>query len=134
MKIVYLPLCADPLHYGHIRLIKRAQTYGNVILGLMSDKAITSYKNIPQISFNYRQEVLAELKGIYKIVAEEADFSTYLQLKPDIIIHGNDWASVNHRLYNTCLKLIKIMQKWNGQLIEPKTTKGVSSTWIKNSV
>ena len=46
-KIVYIGLSADILHEGHINILKIANSYGDVIVGLLTDEAIGSYKNIP---------------------------------------------------------------------------------------
>ena len=47
MKKIYLALSADILHEGHFTLIKTANRYGRVIVGLLTDKAILEYKNLP---------------------------------------------------------------------------------------
>ena len=51
-KLVYVGLSADILHEGHINIIKTAKKYGEVVVGLLTDQAIASYKNIPQLSIN----------------------------------------------------------------------------------
>ena len=50
-KKVYVGLSADILHKGHINILKTAKKYGNVIVGLLTDKAISSYKNIPYLDY-----------------------------------------------------------------------------------
>ena len=55
-KTVYLALSVDFLHSGHLRIIKLAKKYGNLIIGLMSDKAIIEYKSLPLLSFNERKK------------------------------------------------------------------------------
>ena len=45
-KIVYVGLAADIVHEGHINILKTASKYGEVIVGLLTDEAIASYKNI----------------------------------------------------------------------------------------
>ena len=46
-KTVYVGLSADILHEGHINILKTAKKYGEVVVGLLTDEAIASYKNIP---------------------------------------------------------------------------------------
>ena len=41
---VYVAMSADLIHRGHINILKKAREYGNIILGLLTDKAIASYK------------------------------------------------------------------------------------------
>ena len=43
-KIVYVGFAADIIHHGHVKIIKIARSYGDVIIGLLTDKAIKSYK------------------------------------------------------------------------------------------
>ena len=47
MKIAYVAMSADLLNQGHINIIKEAAKYGEVIIGLLTDKAIASYKRVP---------------------------------------------------------------------------------------
>ena len=42
MKKVYVGMCADINHVGHINIIKEAKKLGSVIIGLLTDQAIAS--------------------------------------------------------------------------------------------
>ena len=44
MKKVYVGMSADLIHPGHLNIINEAKKYGEVIIGLLTDKAIASYK------------------------------------------------------------------------------------------
>ena len=46
-------MAADLFHHGHINILLTAKKYGNVIVGLMTDKGIKNYK---KISINFIQE------------------------------------------------------------------------------
>ena len=52
-KIVYVGLSGDIMHEGHINILKIANSYGDVVVGLLTDKAIASYKNIPYFCIHY---------------------------------------------------------------------------------
>ena len=52
MKKVYIAMSTDIIHEGHINVINKGSEYGEVIIGLLSDKAISEYKRIPLLSFN----------------------------------------------------------------------------------
>ena len=54
-KIAYVGLSADILHKGHINILKTASTYGEVYVGLLTDQAIASYKNIPYLDYEKRR-------------------------------------------------------------------------------
>ena len=133
-KIVYVGLSADILHEGHINIIKTAKKYGEVIVGLLTDKAIASYKSIPKLSYRQREVVLKNIKYIKKVIPQKTlDYSDNLNLiKPNYVVHGDDWKTGIQS--QTRLRVIKTLKKWGGKLIEPKYTKNISSTIIKNKI
>ena len=52
-------MSATLIHHGHIRLLKKASKYGDVIIGLSSDKDIKKYKGYsPELSYKFRKEIL----------------------------------------------------------------------------
>ena len=53
-KSIYVGLAADILNAGHINLIKIAYKLGDVTIGLLTDKAITSYKRVPHSDYKQR--------------------------------------------------------------------------------
>ena len=69
-KLVYVGLSADILHEGHINIIKIAHKFGNVIVGLLTDQAIASYKNIPQLSYKQRGS-FKNIKFIKKVIPQK---------------------------------------------------------------
>ena len=48
-------MSADFLHHGHINLLQKAKKYGNIIIGLMTDAGIKSYKKIPYFTYKLRK-------------------------------------------------------------------------------
>ena len=52
IKKVYVGLAADILHEGHINILRIASKYGKVIVGLLADKAIASYKKFPHLNIH----------------------------------------------------------------------------------
>jgi phosphoenolpyruvate phosphomutase len=53
-------------------------------------------------------------------------------IKPDFVVHGDDWKKGVQK--QTRLDVIRTLKKWSGKLIEPKYTKNISSTLIKNRI
>ena len=94
-KIVYIGLSADILHEGHINIIKTAKKYGKIVVGLLTDQAIASYKNIPHLSYNQREIVLKNIKFISKIIPQKTlDYTYNLNLvRPNFVVHGDDWKN-----------------------------------------
>ena len=133
-KIVYVGLSADILHQGHINILKIANTYGDVIVGLLTDQAIASYKKIPYLDYQKRKIVIENVKYVKKVIPQKTlDYVENLQkIKPDFVVHGDDWKSGVQK--NTRKRVIATLKKWSGKLIEPKYTKNISSTLIKNKI
>ena len=50
----------------------------------------------------------------------------------EFVVHGDDWKEGVQK--KTRLDVIKTLKKWSGKLIEPKYTKNISSTIIKNKI
>ena len=133
-KNVYVGLSADILHEGHINILKTASLYGNVIVGLLTDEAIASYKNIPYLNFKKRKVVVENIKFVSKVIPQHTlDYVENLNLiKPNYVVHGDDWKIGVQK--KTRDRVIKTLKKWSGKLIEPKYTKNISSTSIKNKI
>ena len=133
-KIVYVGLSADILHEGHINILKTAYQHGEVTVGLLTDQAIASYKKIPHLSFKQREIVLKNMKYVKRVIPQNTlDYRPNLNLlKPNFVIHGDDWKTGIQRY--TRMQVIKTLKKWKGKLIEPKYTKNISSTLIKQNI
>ena len=133
-KIVYVGLAIDIVHEGHINILKTAKRYGNVIVGLLTDEAIASYKNIPYLNYERRKIVVQNIKYVKKVIPQSTlSYVPNLNLiKPDFVVHGDDWKTGVQQ--QTRKDVIKTLKKWSGKLIEPKYTKNISSTIIKSKM
>ncbi len=133
-KIVYVGLAADIIHEGHINILKTAKKYGTVIVGLLTDEAIASYKNIPHLDFKRRKIIIQNIKYVEKVIPQKTlDYVSNLNIvKPDYVVHGDDWKTGVQK--KTRHRVIKTLKKWSGKLIEPKYTKNISSSIIKNRI
>lgn len=130
MKTVYVGMAADYLHAGHVNIIKEAANYGEIIVGLLTDEAIASYKRVPVSTYEQRRKVVESLKGVSKVVPQHTlDYVENLQaLKPDYVVHGDDWKTSPQRY--TRQRVIEALKDWGGELIEPAYTRGISSTLL----
>ena len=100
----------------------------------MTDEAIASYKNIPYLNYNSRKIIVQNIKYVKKVVPQNTlSYVPNLNLiKPDYVVHGDDWKKGVQK--KTRQDVIKTLKKWSGKLIEPKYTKNISSTLIKNRI
>lgn len=127
-KSVYVGMSADLVHPGHLNIIKKAREIGDVTVGLLTDKAIASYKRVPFMSFEQRKEVIENIKGVNRVVPQETlDYVNNLELyKPDYVVHGDDWRDgVQQKIRK---RVVDTLAKWGGKLVEIPYTKGISST------
>ena len=133
-KTIYVPMAVDIIHSGHLNIINKAKKYGKIIIGLFTDTAIAEYKSLPLINYNQRLEIIKNIKGIYKIVKQDTwDYEkNLLQIKPNYLIHGDDWRVGVQK--KTRQKVINILRKIKGKLIEIPYTKDISSSSIHNKL
>ena len=131
---VYVALSADILHEGHINILRKASALGKVTVGLLTDKAISEYKELPVLNFNQRKKIIKNLKFVHNIVPQKT--MSYIEnlknLRPDIVVHGDDWKK--GILKKSRAEVIKVLKKWSGKLIEYPYTKNISSSSIKNKI
>ena len=65
-KIAYVPLAVDILHTGHLNIIETAKKYGKVVVGLLSDSAISEYKDLPTLDYEERYKIIKSFKKCRK--------------------------------------------------------------------
>lgn len=133
-KIVYIGMSADILHPGHLNIIKRGAELGDVTIGLLTDKAIVSYKRLPYMNYEQRKKVIENIKGVKDVIPQHTlDYADNLELiRPDFVVHGDDWKEGIQK--NTRRKVIDMLSKWDGKLIEIPYTKGISSTQLNKNL
>lgn len=133
-KLVYVGMSADLIHPGHLNVLKVAAQHGEVVVGLLTDKAIASYKRIPYMEFEQRKEIIENIKGVSRVVPQEVlDYVPNLkELKPDYVVHGDDWKEGVQR--ETRQRVIDALAEWGGELVEVPYTKGISSTQLNKAL
>jgi phosphoenolpyruvate phosphomutase len=121
-------MCADVVHPGHLNIINTAKELGRVVVGLLTDEAISSYKRQPFFSFEQRKTLVEHIKGVDEVVTQETlDYVDNLRkFRPDYVVHGDDWKEGVQN--ETRQRVIDTLAEWGGQLVEPGYTDGVSST------
>lgn len=134
MKKVYVGMSADLLHHGHLNIINEAKKIGYVIVGLLTDEAIASYKRLPLIPYDQRKMIVENIKGVSEVVPQETlDYIPNLRkIKPDYVVHGDDWKRGVQKEVRR--RVAEVLKEWGGKLIEPKYTQGVSSTQLINAL
>ncbi len=132
-KTVYVGMCADLIHDGHISIIEEARKLGNVVVGLLTDEAVASYKKPSLLKFEQRKKIVENINGVWKVIPQTTlDYEDNLKkIKPDYVVHGDDWKTGIQS--ETREKVVKILKKWGGKLVEPHYDYKSSSTAMVNN-
>jgi len=96
-KVVFTNGCYDLLHPGHVRLLERARSLGDVlILALNSDASVQRLKGPlrPLIPQGERIEVSLGLEAVDAVTLFDEDTPRELisAVLPDVLVKGADWA------------------------------------------
>lgn len=132
-KKVYVAMSVDLIHEGHINIIKEASKLGVLTVGLLTDKAIASYKRLPYMPFDNRKLIISQIKGVDNVIPQNTHEYTdnLLKLKPDYVVHGDDWKEGAQK--NVRHNVIETIKEWGGELIEIPYTKDISSSLLNKN-
>lgn len=118
----------DLLHYGHIRLLKRAKALGDYLIVAISTDEFNAIKG-KKAYHNYetRKEMLEAIRYVDLVIPEETweqkrdDVLTY---KVDTVVMGSDWMGDEkfEILRDLC------------EVVYLDRTKGISTTQIKKEL
>ncbi len=117
-KTVYMCFSTDMLHSGHISIIKKAQRLGKLIIGVLSDEAVASYKRFPLMPFSERKIMMENITGVYKVVQQdELSYRNNIEsIKPDYVVHGDDWQVGFQKPVRD--EVVELLASYGGQLVE----------------
>ncbi|MEG2506622.1 MAG: phosphoenolpyruvate mutase [Longicatena sp.] len=118
MKKVYASFSTDIIHDGHLNIIKEAQKYGTLTVGVLSDKAMVKFDRFPTISQAERIEQIKNLEGVSDVVLQDSvSYEKNLkELQPDYVIHGDNW--IHNEQSPVREHVIETLKAWGGELIE----------------
>lgn len=122
-RTVYMCFSADMLHSGHIAIIKKACKLGKLIIGVLSDEAVASYKRFPLLPFEERKSLFENINGVYKVVEQKTlSYGEILrELRPNYVVHGDDWKVGFQKPIRD--EVVAVLEKggWEGALVEYPT-------------
>tara|TARA_Y100000004_G_C8849302_1_gene384027 strand:+ start:319 stop:753 length:435 start_codon:yes stop_codon:yes gene_type:complete len=135
-KIVAISGGFDPVHVGHVRMIREAAKLGDVIIITNSDEWLKRKKGYVFMPWIERQEILAEFKGVIDVIEawdeDDTVCKTLERVKPDIFANGGDRKGNNTPEVELCMDL-DIELAWNvggdkiqssSELVEKMKNKG----------
>lgn len=117
-KTVYMCFSTDILHSGHIAIIKKAAKLGELVVGVLSDEAVASYKRFPLLPFEERKALLDNVTGVSKVIEQkELSYKENLEaLKPDYVVHGDDWQTGFQKPIRD--EVVEVLTTYGGELVE----------------
>ena len=117
-RTVYMCFSTDMIHSGHIAIIKKAAKLGKLIVGVLSDEAVASYKRFPLLPCEERKALFANINGVYKVVEQkELSYKENLEaMKPDYVVHGDDWLIGKQKAVRD--EVCTILAGYGGKLVE----------------
>ena len=115
---VYMCFSTEYIHSGHIAIIKRAKRLGRLVIGVLSDEAVASYKRFPLMPFEERKAMMENIAGVEQVVEQKTlSYADNLRLlKPYYVVHGDDW--VNGFQQPIRQEVIDTLAEYGGHLVE----------------
>lgn len=127
-------MIGDIMHPGLINIIEQGAKYGELTIGLFTDKAIATNKRLPYLTYEQRKRVVENIKGVSRIVPQDewSYIPNLLKYKPDYIIHGDDWKEGSEARLRS--EVIETMKQIGGELIEIPYTQGINSSELDKEI
>ncbi len=118
LHTVYMCFSTDILHGGHLSILGKAQKLGRLIVGVMSDEAVASYKRYPLLPYEDRRAMFENITGVYRVVKQEtlSYKENLLKYKPAYVVHGDDWKSGFQKPIRD--EVITLLASYGGKLVE----------------
>lgn len=127
-KIVFTNGCFDVLHAGHVRYLKKAKSFGDLlIVGLNSDLSVREIKGRgrPVLPEAERAEILVALEAVDYVVLfkDETPEKLIKKIVPDVLVKGADWKE-------KAIVGAEIVKKSGGRVARVRLVRGKSTTNI----
>lgn len=118
MKKVFMSMSTDVIHGGHINMINKAASLGELTVGVLSDETVASYKRYPLLSCEERMKIASAIQGVAHVVKQEglSYRGIIADLHPDVIVHGDDWRTGVQQPIRE--ETIKLLREFGGELVE----------------
>ena len=117
-RTVYMCFSTEYIHSGHVAIINKAKRLGRLIIGILSDEAVASYKRFPLIPFEERKALIENIAGVERVVEQKTlSYADNLRaLKPDYVVHGDDWCEGFQKPIRQ--EVCSVLEEYGGKLIE----------------
>lgn len=103
----------DPIHKGHVELIKAATHIGPVVVGLNSDRWLQNKKGMHFMPFEERKAILDMMRGVIQVIAFDDSDGTAINAiqvtqalfsEPIVFCNGGDRTDQNIPEHDYCVQ------------------------------
>ena len=117
-RTVYMCFSTDMIHSGHIAIIRKAEKLGRLIIGVLSDEAVASYRRFPLLPFEDRKSLFENIAGIDHVVEQKTlSYADILrELRPTYVVHGDDWRTGFQKPIRD--EVVSVLAEYGGKLVE----------------
>lgn len=117
-RTVYMCFSTDMIHNGHISIINKARSLGRLIIGVLSDEAVASYKRFPLLAYEDRKALFQNITGVYKVIEQKTlSYKTVLEeYHPTFVVHGDDWCTGLQKPIRD--EVLQTLDTYGGTLVE----------------
>ena len=117
-RTVYMCFSTEYIHSGHVAIIKKARRLGRLIIGILSDEAVASFKRFPLVPFEERKALVENMAGVEQVVTQDTlSYASVLrELKPDYVVHGDDWKEGFQKPIRQ--EVCEVLAEYGGKLVE----------------
>lgn len=138
--IVYSFVVGDLFHYGHLRILEKANELGDYhICGVLTDNAVSEYKGKPIASFEERKAIISNLRCVDMVMSQTSKDPTknlkkiHEQFKQSklILVHGSNWKKIPGEEFIKKMKGKIIRFPYYSKLSENKIVDKISVIKIK---
>ena len=131
MKKIMVSGGFDPLHVGHVRMIKEAAEWGEVIVVINSDDWLMRKKGYVFMPWKERAEIIRSIEGVVEVTGVDDSDDTVCRAigyhRPDAFANGGDRKKNNTPEMEVCDEF-GIQMLWGiGGKDKPQ-----SSSWLVN--
>lgn len=117
-RTVYMCFSTDIVHGGHISIIQKAARLGRLIIGVLSDKAVASYKRFPLVPMEERMTLFRNIQGVSEVVEQRTlSYRENLEkFRPAFVVHGDNWRVGFQEKVRA--EVTEILAGYGGRLVE----------------
>lgn len=120
----------DLFHVGHLNMLQSAAMYGELYVGVNTDRFAAQYKRAPVIGENERLRVVSGLRCVHAAHLNDGPGRDLIdKLRPNVVVTDTDWHRTGRYLQQVGVSEEWLEERNIGVMYLPRTG-GVSTSQI----